>query len=63
MRVRVTKDPKGGLTVDPLHLTGSGILSSMTMANGILVVPERIEGFDEGEPVEVALLEAVDAAN
>lgn len=63
VRVRVTQDPKDGLTVDPLRLTGSGILSSMTRANGILVVPESVEGFDEGELVEVVLFEAVEPAS
>lgn len=63
VRVRVTKDAKNGFTVEPLRLTGSGILSSMTRANGILVVPENVEGFDEGELVEVTLFETAEPSS
>jgi molybdopterin biosynthesis enzyme len=38
-------------------LTGSGLLSTLTKANAILVIPEDVEGYDEGEEVEVELLE------
>lgn len=41
--------------VEPLRLTGSGILSTLTKANGILVVDENSEGFEEGEYVDVIL--------
>lgn len=60
VRVRVKKDRQGAFTVEPLRLTGSGILSSMTRANGILIVPEGTEGFDEGEEVEVIMIEHSD---
>lgn len=40
---------------DPLRLTGSGILSTLTRGNGILVLDEEIEGVEEGEEVEVLL--------
>ncbi|MFP3280764.1 MAG: molybdopterin molybdenumtransferase MoeA, partial [Vulcanisaeta sp.] len=33
----------------------SGILSTLVRGNGILVVPENREGFDEGDEVEVTL--------
>ncbi|MEN2999909.1 MAG: gephyrin-like molybdotransferase Glp [Acidilobaceae archaeon] len=55
VRVRVFEE--GGKTyVEPLALTGSGILSTLVRGNGILVVPEDREGYDEGEEVEVILL-------
>ncbi|MCS7107196.1 MAG: molybdopterin molybdotransferase MoeA [Acidilobaceae archaeon] len=55
VRVRVFEE--GGKTyVEPLALTGSGILSTLVRGNGILVVPEDREGYDEGEEVEVVLL-------
>jgi molybdopterin molybdotransferase len=55
VRVRVyTKE--GRILVEPLALTGSGILSTLIRGNGILIVPENREGFDEGEEVEVVLL-------
>ncbi|MCS7129322.1 MAG: molybdopterin molybdotransferase MoeA [Candidatus Caldarchaeum sp.] len=55
VRVRVEKTPQG-FVVDPLMLTGSGLLSTLTKANAILVIPEDVEGYDEGEEVEVDLL-------
>ncbi|MEM4632224.1 MAG: molybdopterin molybdotransferase MoeA [Pyrobaculum sp.] len=59
VRVRVYK--KGGvLYAEPLAVTGSGILSTLTKGNGLLIVPENREGFDEGERVEVILLDPVE---
>ncbi|MEN2974745.1 MAG: gephyrin-like molybdotransferase Glp [Candidatus Caldarchaeales archaeon] len=55
VRVRVIKSGEKYL-VDPLILTGSGLISTLTKANGILVVPEDLEGYDEGEEVEVELI-------
>ncbi len=40
---------------EPFMTSGSGILSSMIRANGLIVVPEDVEGFEEGEEVEVIL--------
>jgi len=45
----------GELLADPIRITGSSILSSMTDADGFVVVPEDIEGFKEGAIVEVEL--------
>ncbi|HYB59325.1 MAG TPA: molybdopterin molybdotransferase MoeA [Candidatus Acidoferrales bacterium] len=36
---------------------GSGILSSMTKADGFVIIPENVEGYDEGQQVEVILFE------
>lgn len=58
VRVRVYSK-EGRVYVEPLALTGSGILSTLVRGNGILVVPENREGFDEGEEVEVTLLRGV----
>lgn len=55
VRVHVKKTDDG-YVVEPLMLTGSGLLSTLTKANGILVIPEDVEGFDEGDEVEVQLL-------
>ena len=41
---------------EPLMTSGSGILTSMVRANGIVVVPEEKEGFEEGEVVDVILV-------
>ncbi|MBC7114437.1 MAG: molybdopterin molybdotransferase [Archaeoglobi archaeon] len=41
----------------PVMTHGSGILSSVTRADGYIVVPEEIEGFEADEIVEVRLFE------
>jgi len=58
-RVRVRRSGNQ-LSVEPIRLTGSGILTSMTKANGILVIPEDVEGYEAGEEVEVSLLRPVE---
>jgi len=59
MRVRVVKTDSG-YVVEPLMLTGSGLLSTLTKANALLVIPEDVEGYDEGEEVDVELLHPVE---
>ncbi len=54
VRVRVFSGANG-LEVDPLILTGSGLISTLTKSNGLLVLNESLEGYDEGEKVEVML--------
>ncbi len=56
VRVRVYLGKDGRVYVEPLALTGSGILSTLVRGNGILIVPENREGFDEGDEVEVVLI-------
>lgn len=56
----VVKEEEGKLHAEPLRTPGSGILTTLTRANGIVVVPENIEGFDEGAEVEVQLLRPVE---
>lgn len=46
--------------IEPLAVTGSGVLSTLTRGNGLLIVPENREGYDEGEEVEVQLLRPVE---
>ena len=46
---------EGSVLADPIAITGSSILSSMTSADGFIVVPEDVEGFDQGREVEVEL--------
>jgi len=45
-----------GFEAEPLMLTGSGLLSTLTEGNGLLVIPESLEGYEEGEVVRVILL-------
>ncbi len=39
----------------PIRITGAGVLSSLSRGDGFVVVPEDLEGFDEGEEVDVLL--------
>lgn len=58
VRVRVSQTSRG-IEVEPLMLTGSGLISTLTKANGMLVIDEGIEGHDEGEEVDVLLTGSV----
>ena len=53
-RVRVFEE-KGEYYAEPLMLGGSGALASLLRGNGYVIVPEGVEGYDEGETVEVNL--------
>jgi molybdopterin molybdotransferase len=59
VRVRVFRSGDGEVLIEPLRVTGSGILSTLTRGNGLLVIPEELEGLDEGSEVEVTLLSPV----
>ena len=41
---------------EPLKVTGSGVISSIINADGILIIPENVEGYSEGEEVNIKLL-------
>lgn len=43
-------------TAEPIALTGSGLLTSIAKADGIVIIGEDSEGLEEGEVVEVELL-------
>ncbi|HIH44647.1 MAG TPA: MoaD family protein [Candidatus Methanoperedenaceae archaeon] len=51
--VRVTL--KDGLAY-PLMSSGAGIMSSLSRADGMVVVPEDVEGYSEGDEVEVIII-------
>lgn len=55
VRMRIQEE-KGTYKAEPIRVTGSSILRTMTEADGIVVVPEEKEGFSEGEEIEVELL-------
>jgi len=40
----------------PLATSGAGILSSVSKADGFVILPENVEGFNAGEEVEVVLI-------
>ena len=55
--VRATvKSGRGGVRIEPLRVTGSGILSTLLKANSYFIVPEERSGYDEGEIIEARLL-------
>ncbi|HWQ17250.1 MAG TPA: gephyrin-like molybdotransferase Glp [Sulfolobales archaeon] len=60
VRVRIYRGGDGKTYIEPLALTGSGILSTLVRGNGILIVPENREGYDEGEEVEAILLRGIE---
>ncbi len=41
----------------PLAVSGAGILSSVSKADGFVIIPPNVEGYDKGEEVEVVLIE------
>ncbi len=41
----------------PLATSGAGILSSVSKADGFVIIPPNVEGYDKGEEVEVILIE------
>ncbi len=55
-RVKVWKD-EGEYMVEPIRVTGSSILRTMTEADGIVMVPRESEGFSENVPVDVELFD------
>lgn len=62
VRVRIYRGGDGRNYIEPLALTGSGILSTLVRGNGFLVVPENREGFDEGDEVEAILLRPLEGS-
>jgi len=59
VRVRVLRHD-GGLLAEPISARGSSMMSTMTKANGYVIVPENREGLEEGEPVSVQLFDVVE---
>lgn len=58
--VRVTVDSTDEtVTASPVHASGSSILSSVSLADGWVQVPESVEGYDAGETVPVEFWEAL----
>jgi len=55
LRVMLTKR-EGGFFAEPIAITGSGLLSSLTKADGLVIITEDLEGIEEGSEVEVELL-------
>jgi molybdopterin biosynthesis enzyme len=58
LRVKAV-ERKGELLADPVLAKGSGLLSSLTKANGYVVISEDREGLEKGEKVTVHLFSPV----
>jgi molybdopterin molybdotransferase len=58
LRVRVFKR-NGSFFAEPVRVTGSGVLTTMTKANGYVIIPENREGIEKGESVMVNLFSNV----
>ncbi len=52
VRVKLDRE-KNKLLATPVRVGGSGIISSLTEGDGFVVVPEDLEGYEDGEVVEV----------
>jgi len=48
--------------VEPIRTKGSGLLTTMTRANGYVIIPEDREGLDQGEAVVVHLFAPIGGA-
>jgi molybdenum cofactor synthesis domain-containing protein len=62
VRVRVFQQ-NGEFFAEPISARGSGIISTMTKADGYVVVPENQEGLEEAESVNVHLFDNVEVIN
>jgi molybdopterin molybdotransferase len=62
VRVHVFQQ-NGEFFAEPISARGSGIISTMTKANGYVVVPENQEGLEEAESVNVHLFDNVEVTN
>jgi len=56
LRVRVF-ERKGEFFAEPIRIKGSGVLTTMTEANGYVMIPKDREGLDENETVLVHLFD------
>ena len=58
LRVKVF-EKNNNFFADPIRVTGSGILTTMTRANGYVLIPENREGIEENESVRVHLFSSI----
>ena len=54
MRITISAS-EDGYVAEPVRTSGAGILSSLVQANGFIIIPEHIEGYEEGQLVEAEL--------
>jgi molybdopterin molybdotransferase len=61
LRVHVF-EREGKFFAEPVRTKGSGILSTMTKANGYVIIPDNREGLEDGESVTVHLFDKIGEA-
>jgi len=61
LRVNVS-EKEGDFQAEPVRTKGSGMLTTMTRANGYVIIPEDREGLDQGETVVVHLFAPIRGA-
>jgi molybdopterin biosynthesis enzyme len=49
----------GELKAEPVRVHGASMISSLAKANGVLEVPEDVEGYEAGDWVKVTLIKPV----
>ncbi|MDK2790989.1 MAG: molybdopterin molybdotransferase [Methanothermococcus sp.] len=54
VRIKIVEEENKSC-VEPLRITGSGVISSMTAADGYVIIDENVEGYEKGELVDVYL--------
>jgi len=52
-------EKEGDFFAEPIHVKGSGILSTMTKANGYVIIPENCELLEEDDSVMVHLFDKI----
>ncbi len=57
VRVKIEKQGSSKSRAIPLAISGAGILSSVSKADGFVIIPENTEGLTAGEEVDVVLIE------
>ncbi|KPV62239.1 MAG: molybdopterin biosynthesis protein MoeA [Candidatus Bathyarchaeota archaeon BA2] len=59
--LRVTVFERDGeFFAEPLRIKGAGVISTMTKANGYVIIPENREGLEEGEFIIVHLFDKIE---
>ena len=58
LRVRVF-ERGDSFFAEPVRVTGSSVITTMTKANGYVIIPENREGVEEGESVRVHLFSSI----
>lgn len=62
--VRVHMSQRGEeFFAEPVSILGSGVISTMTRANGYVIVPENREGLEEGELVTVHMFDNIEVVD